>query len=430
MTTAATAIASPRTVASPWIDVDPLAPSDHRDLVEQAIFQCGKWDPQVGDVSVLAPYPLVLRAEAWQTVARLAERLASELDAAEAALLDRPDRLKRLALPRSIRRTLAGAGRRNASPGPSRVIRFDFHWTADGWRISEANCDVPGGFNEASGLTRRVAAYYAGYAPTGDPVERMADEIVAVAGPGARVALVHATAYSDDRQVVAYLARRWAERGLDAVEVAPDHLRWDHGTARLVEPWPQQPLDLVYRFFPAEWLPDLPRSCRWRHYFAGSRTPMVNPGSALVVQSKRLPLAWDGLPVAFPTWRQLLPETVDPASLGERWDASWVLKPAFGRVGDGVGMDGATPPGEWALIRRSARRHPEFWVAQRRFDTLPLCRQGRLVYPCLGVYTVGGGAAGAYGRLSSTPRIDQHATEAAVLVEPSSAAQTHGGHLP
>jgi glutathionylspermidine synthase len=121
--------------------------------------------------------------------------------------------------------------------------------------------------------------------------------------------------------------------------------------------------------------------------------------------------------VDLPTWRQLLPETVDPTALGSEPGAEWVLKPAFGRVGDGIGIAGATPWKEWEAIRREVRRRPQFWIAQRRFDTLAIERQGRTLYPCLGVYTVGGRAAGAYARLGPTLRIDQHATEAAVLME-------------
>ena len=36
-------------------------------------------------------------------------------------------------------------------------MRFDFHFTRDGWRISEVNSDVPGGLNESSGFERLMA---------------------------------------------------------------------------------------------------------------------------------------------------------------------------------------------------------------------------------------------------------------------------------
>jgi hypothetical protein len=39
-------------------------------------------------------------------------------------------------------------------------MRFDFHFSEEGWRISEVNCDVPGGLNEASGFPAIIESYY------------------------------------------------------------------------------------------------------------------------------------------------------------------------------------------------------------------------------------------------------------------------------
>ncbi|MCL4192911.1 MAG: hypothetical protein KJZ87_14350, partial [Thermoguttaceae bacterium] len=77
----------------------------------------------------------------WQRLAQTAERLDAETRAAEEELCQRPDLQRLLGLPWRIRRAL----RRAATPpaGP-RVMRFDFHFTTDGWRISEVNSDVPG----------------------------------------------------------------------------------------------------------------------------------------------------------------------------------------------------------------------------------------------------------------------------------------------
>ena len=38
----------------------------------------------------------------------------------------------------------------------------------------------------------------------------------------------------------------------------------------------------------------------------------ANPGCAILTESKRLPLVWDQLGIALPTWKRLLPETRDP----------------------------------------------------------------------------------------------------------------------
>lgn len=294
-------------------------------------------------------------------------------------------------------------------------MRFDFHYTREGWRISEVNSDVPGGYNEASGFATLVAEHYADALPTGDPAGALADAIASRTPQGGAVALVHATAFSDDRQVMTYLGKRLQARGLTPLFVAPDHVVWRRGHALVECGWHAGPVDLVLRFFPAEWLPNLPRSSRWRHFFAGSTIPITNPGAALLTQSKRFPLAWKYLDADLPTWRRLLPETCDPRDVNAASPA-WVLKPALGRVGDGVGVHGVTEPREWRAIQEDAARHPGEWVAQRRFDAIPASIDGKSYYPCIGVYTVDGQPAGAYGRLAETPLIDHRACDVAILV--------------
>jgi glutathionylspermidine synthase len=230
------------------------------------------------------------------------------------------------------------------------------------------------------------------------------------------VALVHATAYSDDRQVMVYLARELAARGLRPVLTGPDHLRWVGGRASVEGAAFSGPAAFLLRFFPAEWLPNLPKRCGWERFVAGSEIPIGNPAAALLTQSKRLPLVWDRLSTPLPTWRQLLPETRDPREVRWRREEGWVLKPALGRVGDLVGISGATEAKEWKSIRSGVRWAPRHWVAQRRFVAVPMAAPEGDVYPCLGVYTVDGRAAGVYGRASARPRIDHLARDVAVLI--------------
>ena len=402
----------------PWRPADPLDPEAFARLRRRAIFDCCKWDPQVEDVSTIAPFPLLLSREAWDEIATLAERLDGEAAAAEAELLRRPELHRALGLPAKVRRALAGIPSRGATPGVARVLRFDFHWTTEGWRISEANTDVPGGFNEGSGLARLMRAHHPGWEIPGDPAGRLADALAAATRPGAAVALVYATAYTDDRQVMVFLAREIEARGRRAVLAAPDHLRWRDGRAALSADWFHGDVEAVVRFFPGEWLPNLPRACGWKHFFHGARTPVSNPAAALLSQSKRLPLVWDRLETPLPTWRSALPETRDPREVDWRRDAGWVLKPSLGRVGDGIGMAGVTSGDEWKKIRRSARWFPRWWAAQRRFEAVPMTLGGERFYPCVGVYTIDGRAAGAYGRLARKPLINHLAQDAAVLLAP------------
>ena len=99
---------------SPWLPVSPLADADFLRFRRRAIFECHKWDPQVGDVNVLARAPLVMRADAWREVVEVAELLAAETLAAEAELVSRVDLHSRLGLPRGVRRALAIAADRPA----------------------------------------------------------------------------------------------------------------------------------------------------------------------------------------------------------------------------------------------------------------------------------------------------------------------------
>jgi hypothetical protein len=125
------------------------------DIRVRMVLEGCKWDPQIGDTAILAPFPLIIPKEDADHLADLAERLAAEAFDAEQALLDRPGCLKILGLPQAIRRALSHPA--PPSPVAARVIRFDFHPAAEGWRISEANADVPGGYTESSLFPRLLS---------------------------------------------------------------------------------------------------------------------------------------------------------------------------------------------------------------------------------------------------------------------------------
>jgi glutathionylspermidine synthase len=179
--------------------------------------------------------------------------------------------------------------------------------------------------------------------------------------------------------------------------------------------WHRGPLDAVIRFFPAEWLPQLP-SIRWRPYLTPGPALHVNPATALIVQSKRFPLTWNALHTPLPTWRRLLPETVDPRRARVE-DGTWVLKSALGRVGDGVAVPGVTSARDWSRMRWAARLRPRAWVAQRRFESLARETDDGALHVCVGVFVVDGRAAGAYARASRKALIDGSAMDVPVLVE-------------
>ena len=123
---------------------------------------------------------------------------------------------------------------------------------------------------------------------------------------------------------------------MQAIVLSPSHLKWEEGSARITSFFAAANPAALVRFFPAEWLPNLRPGSSWEPWFCGGRTPMSNPGHAILIQSKRFPLVWKELRTPLPTWHSLLPDTKVPSeiSLGSQ---HWVLKPVFGRVGEDVG---------------------------------------------------------------------------------------------
>jgi hypothetical protein len=214
------------------------------------------------------------------------------------------------------------------------------------------------------------------------------------------------------------MARRLADLRLTPHVASPLQLEWRDGRAHLRAAWHDGPLATVVRFFQAEWLARLPRPERWLGLIAGGRTPVTNPGSAVLTESKRFPLAWDRLTVPLPTWRRLLPESRDPRDAPWRKDDGWLLKTALCNTGDTVTARDLVPPKRWRAACRSAWLRPGQWVAQRRFATVPVPTPIGDVYPCVGVYTIDGRACGAYTRVAARPVIDYRAIDVALLVEP------------
>jgi len=386
-------------------------------LRRRAIFDFCKWDVQCEDHSVLARFPLLLTAECASFLGAAAEELTREALAAETEILARPRLLERLSLPAPIQKALRDAATKLACGQDLRVMRFDFHYTTDGWRISEVNADVPGGFIEASGWNALFAEQWPDMTAPENPSEIYAQALCEAVGPNGIVALVHATGYSDDHQVMKHLANHLSALGVRTCLLSPAHLHWQERRAEIHSSFASGRPDALVRFFPAEWLPNLAREDSWRPYFQPGFTPISNPGSAIVIQTKRFPLLWDELRTELSAWRRFLPETCDLRELNGRRDDSWIVKPALGRVGEGIGIAGVTPQEKFEEILRSARGSPEGWVAQRRFAAEAVIAGDCAVYPCIGVFTIGGKTAGFYGRAAVRALVDQDAQDVAVLVE-------------
>ena len=406
-----------------------------REIRRRAIFEAGKFDPQSFDDPTLAPFAIRLAPSAYATLAALAERAAAELRQTEAALLGERRYWRLLGIPRKVRAIIGSA--RAPDAHDARFCRFDLHPTAQGWRASEVNADVPGGFVEAGAVTRLVAECLPGLACPPDPARELAAAItrhVRDLGVRGGVALVHATSYTDDQQVMRRIGAELAACGLDAHLASPVHLH-DHAEGCVLSTNGAR-IAAAARFFPGEWLGNMRGADRARWIRTTALMPQTNPVAAVLVQGKRLPIVARALGLRIDAWRSVLPETT---AIGVRRFApsivppDHVLKPVWGRVGEGVAMDGVTEPRVMRRSRALARAFPGSWVLQRRFTSAPLdahgmrddvhCTDG--IHACLGVYVIDGRAAGVYARVSRKPLIDGRAQDAAVLLDPSLEAEAH-----
>ncbi len=400
----------------PWICSEPLSPALYASLTRRAIFDCFKWHTQANGRPAICSFPLVIKKAAWKQLTTLASMLAQETLAAEQELRQRSDLHAQLGLPAVIRKCLLAAGAGPVSSVANRVMRFDFHWTPDGWRISEANTDVAGGFIEASGITRLFAQEYPEFELTGDPALTLVQAAVRSARQSGVVGLMHLTVYSEDRQIMLYLAQQLEAAGQLTCLFSPEQLRWPNEKAMVECAWYQGPLDFLIRFVPAEWLSAQSARTGWHNFFRDGATTLCNPAFAVLTQSKRFPLVWDKLRSPLLTWQTLLPTTV-----GYRPDTveidDWVLKPALGHEGHNVALRGVNETEDWERVCAEAARAPERWVLQRRFQVESLETPEGTMYPCLGVYVIDGKVAGAYGRMAHRPLIDDRSRDVVVLVE-------------
>jgi glutathionylspermidine synthase len=370
-----------------------------------------KWDPQIGDESVLLDQPLILSSQAWTELATTAERMAAEIANIEIELLERPEMQRVLGLPIPLQLVLQGWA--NARPAAGiRVLRFDFHATTDGWNVSEVNSDVPGGFTESSNFTALMAEHYPGTGPPGNPVQAWKRAATCFRN-GRRAGILYASGCPEDQQLVSLLGSVLEEDGWRVGFLQhPQQLSWQGGWAY----FDSQRLDLLVRFFQGEWLAELPERSGWPHLFSPTETVVTNPGYAVLCESKRLPLLWERFSSSTRTLEEFFPQCLDPCDIATGKE-DWVFKAAFSNTGDDVVIPALLDNDTRRRICRQIRRQSDRWVAQRRFISLLVtASSGALLYPCLGVYTINGKTEGAYVRLARGPVTDYRATEAALLI--------------
>lgn len=384
----------------------------------QAMLDCYKWDPQFFDSNTLAKYILVLTSEENNKVINLTKNLDKETRLAEEYLNKNIKLSKKLALPKKIIEQIPNMQTYDKTQN-IRLMRYDFHPSVDGnWVVTEVNSDVPGGFAESSllpDLARRIIDMpELEYNSFG---EVMVKAINSKLNRKGTIMMVHCTCFSDDRQVMQYMGDRLKKEGYDIIYGAADHINFKNKKAYCILDNNKKDIDLIFRFTPLEWLIQMkPR--RWDGYF-NTITSSCNHPIGIYAQSKRFPFVWDDLEnagISMNTWRSLLPETLMVKDLGSR--EGFIYKPVYGRVGEKISIKEACKGDEYAKILNDVKKHPNQYLAQKRFQSMPLKGDDNTEYHiCLGSYTVEGEHAGYYARMSPYPRIDSYAADIPVLIE-------------
>ncbi len=349
--------------------------------------------------------PLALPASDWAELARLTERFAALIERTIDLCLDDGALLDEYGFSPRLRRMVATDVRYRE---PVALARYDFFRTAGGWRVSEFNTDVPGGVHEAKGLADLVA---------GDPqqftvIDRLTD-IVCRDKARPTVGIIYASGFGDDLEQCQFLRQTWNRRGVPALLGNPQNLVFDGERLRLFG----HALDVMYRYFPAEWLEELDglpsilnarRACR-----------MVNGFGQMVAQSKKVMAFWHRHLDLFSSDERALIEAHVPRTrsfeagrLEEyvRDRDRLVVKRGFGRVGEQVLLGAMCSDDEWREALEWPLSEPDEWTVQEKFDVLP--QDG--MFACFGAYAVGGRFSGLYTRAAREPFIAYDAYTTAV----------------
>jgi glutathionylspermidine synthase len=377
-----------------------------------------KWDSQVGDTPTLFQQPLFISPYTWEELKATAENLAAELTTAEQELFNCPGLDAVIGFSPKLHSVFMDMRRKGPVPDAMRTLRFDFHYTTNGWHISEVNSDVPGGYSEASCFTNMMAHYFPNTLTTGDVANKWTEAMMTAIGERKHVALLSAPGFLEDQQVTAFLASQLQSRGVETLLFHhPAQLSWQSGRAGVVSNGQRVDFGAIVRFYQGEWLAALPENSGWRWLFAQGKTPVANPGISLLTENKRWPLAWEYMRTKMPIWRALLPECRDPRDPCWQSSDQWVVKGAFSNTGDAVYSHDTLTRKAWGDLCNKVARNPTHWVVQRRFEPLPIFSDAGEIYPCIGVYTVNGRAAGVYTRMGYKSVVDYSAKDGVLLIK-------------
>lgn len=389
------------------------------------MFEGYKWDPQYIDNNTVAKYILVLSEEEADSIADYTRKLALETKNAEEFINKNLHLAKELKLPKRLRKEIKSMT--NYDPDNNiRLMRFDFHPIGNGkYAVSEVNSDVPGGHAEGSivpAIAKEVLEESVdekfGYM---DLSEFLTEAISQRVPENGTIFLNYCTCYSDDKQVMEFDGDRLRALGYKVITGAADHIKFIGDEAYSILDGNECKLDGIFRYTPVEWVMDI-KPKRWQGYF-NTKVPACNHPVSLYAQTKRFPFVWKMLEdngVSMDTWKMLMPKTKEAKEvlMHKYPEDEYVYKPAYGRVGERISIKEACKGNEYKKILKDVRRHPKRYIAQERFNSVPLeTENGEKYHVCIGSYSVDDKHAGFYARISDLPRIDSNAADIPVLVE-------------
>ncbi len=232
----------------------------------------------------------------------------------------------------------------DACASPTVFARFDFALTADGPKMLEVNAETPFLLWESHAIAGAVAQA-CGYEDPNLSAESILRAGLAAAmrevSQGDRVVVTALNTWREDWFTAKYLATQ-----LDAssdtrppVDLAPtSELRVARG--KLYDD--RGPIDVLWRMYPLEHFANDPDGARFCDLIATGRLRVLNPPSALLMQSKATQAIVWGMHRAGAFFtaeehadieRYVLPSTMDAPD-----DRAWkhVRKPVFGREGNSV----------------------------------------------------------------------------------------------
>jgi len=391
---------------------DPLSiPSLARDVTQRYLI----WDAYVGGQRRVDAHPLVLPASMHEAAVRAAEGVTAAVGRVAAVAHDDKAERRVYRLHDDVHRLARASFQAGDVANLSRVdLLLDEHGE---WQACEINADCPGGHNEALGLPRlaRAAGFMEGHNPT--VVTSALAERLAKLAEGGAVGLIYATAYAEDLQVCAIVQRTLADMGVRAVLAPPTAPRLARGELCVGG----EPVRVLYRYFPTEYMRGQKNVESIASAVSRGKVRSLTSFAHIYSQSKlAFARAWRHAPTLGDLDREAVtrhtPETFEVTHVsreelvGER--TRWVLKKAYGRVGDEVFVGPLIPPDAWPRLVDGVlalQESGESWIAQRFVRQRAIDTPWGPRYVTLGAYVLDGRFVGYFARITPESHVSHDA---------------------